>query len=500
MVVVVDGDQMISFDDESTWAIKEAYAEMMCLRGTMLWSVDMLKPISALHDSTSVDTHSGRLLSEQNFMSEGCDLCDDRNVVATFSVEYNGKTMSCVDILGMLRSEFVPRHSEQCLSIVSSFRSLCCMTDSPKCDICGADTDLIEDKIISYSGNAVTCGDLQDSFHHLTKMFSFRCSLARESLKYTCCSEPCRICPLGLDTNSHSMVEVGGKSMTCDQFEKMLKTSEIASGSDKCEDSISPHADVCCSHSSNNGAHSLLASTTPQSPCNICMRDNSRYELKLGAVVEYRGVSVSCLDLNSVLAQSEVYQSDICRSAQIALFDGCCYEQCSLCRDLSIKWDATVQYNNQILSCGELGSMFKLGSVREGSEQCDAMQSVYSSSCCFLPPKEKCNLCVSGSEVNTHGFVKMRSSSMHCVDLVNGLAEREEEGSDTCEKSKLAFNMTCCQGLFASKSNTDSTYYSWLRSENAQPSSSGSALLTQAYIMFYLVTQFIFSLARKYVF
>ncbi|EED92838.1 hypothetical protein THAPSDRAFT_262153, partial [Thalassiosira pseudonana CCMP1335] len=47
MVAVVNDDQMISYDDESTWAIKEAYAEMMCLRGVMLWSVDMLKATSS---------------------------------------------------------------------------------------------------------------------------------------------------------------------------------------------------------------------------------------------------------------------------------------------------------------------------------------------------------------------------------------------------------------------------------------------------------------------
>ena len=372
MVLVVDEDQMVSFDDETTWAIKEAYAEMMCLRGTMLWSIDMLDPKSS-------------------------HLPQNRNIEGQRSLSTSGSSPT-------------------------------------SCDICGTDLELIEDKSVFYAGSTTTCGDISSSLHLNTKELSFTCSVAKTSLTSICCA--------------------GSATHVTE-----IKEEEA--------DEIKDEVD----------------SSTQTKPCNICTMNDVHHELKSEAMVEYKGKSISCLDINSILSRSEIEGSEICSATQSFLSEGCCYKKCTLCgENKSLNYDATVKYNNQILSCNELGSMFTLGMVREGTDQCQAMQSSYSSTCCFEPPKKPCNLCGLGSmslEVDTHSFVKTRSSSLHCVNLFNDLAEREEEGSKTCEDSKLAHSMKCCHTPEHDQpSSSDATYYDW-RATHQMPESSAEAFFTK---------------------
>jgi len=376
-VLVVDKDQMISFDDETTWAIKEDYAEMMCLRGTMLWSVDMLIPNSPAAESES--SHSNRLLS----------------------------------------------------TLGSSPRS---------CDICGQGTILLENKSVSFAEKSTTCGEVS-SLHHQLKELSFKCSIAKTTFSRVCCTESCHMCPHRLDVNADAMIDFEGKIVSCIDLQVTL--SGFLHGSNKCNALVTLYQDVCCGQSFSP----LSISTTP---CSICMLNSVHHELKSEAEVEYKGKSISCLDVNSILSNSEIESSEVCSSTQSFLFDDCCYEKCTLCGNKSLRWDKIVKYNNEIISCNELSSIFTMGIVRERSEQCDAMQSAYSNYCCFEPPKKKCGLCNLGSmslEVNTHSFVKTKSSSLHCVNLSNALAEREEEGSKICEDSKLAYSMKCCNTM-----------------------------------------------------
>jgi hypothetical protein len=372
MVAVVDEDQMISFDDESTWAIKEAYAEMMCLRGTMLWSVDML----------------GKSYQPPGGARRSLSALDDVPPEATKS-DGDARSLS---------------------------------SSGPGCDICGGTgRELIESRWTSYAGNESTCGELSQSLQQKREL-SFTCSLARTSLVNSCCAD--------LD------------------------------------------------EADNGGDESQLVQAPPSTSCSICHRNNVHHELKSEAMVEYKGTSISCLDLNSVLAKNEVEGSNICSATQSMLFGGCCYERCSVCGDKTLRFDSTVTYNSQILSCDELDSMFNLGAVWEGSEQCDAMQSAYSSACCYdaPSPEDKCNLCGQGSleGVNTHAFVKTLSSTVHCVDLATSLAEREEEGSETCANSRLEYAGKCCT---SPAPDADASYYEWL-TDHMTPSSSNTSRLS----------------------
>lgn len=370
-------------------------------------------------------------------------------------------------------------------------------TDSSKlCNICGpgADVELVESRRVSYAGNNTTCGDLSASFHLSTKESSFTCSLARSSLASLCCVESCQVCPNGEEIKAKAKIDHGGKQVSCADYELTLRTSGFPRGSDECDSSVSRVAAICCLAKVEDEAVFSLVQTPSITP-NICERDNVHHELKSEAMVEYKGTSISCLDLNSILAKNEVEGSDIFLATQSMLFDGCCYEKCSLCGDKSLRWDATVKYNNQILSCDELPPMLTLGTVLEGSEQCDAMQVGYSSICCFKPPKKKCNICNKGSillEVNKHSFVKTRSSSLHCVNFVNGLAERVEEGSEVCEDSKLAYSTVCCNTT--SLPNTETSYDDWVDNPLVPSSSDAPFLFLKISLWSLITTSLLFTL------
>merc|ERR1739848_228125 len=264
------------------------------------------------------------------------------------------------------------------------------------------------------------------------------------------------------------MIALGDKRVSCVDYGLSLERAGIVKGSADCDTSVSGVSGHCCAVKSENEDLSSLKPDPSVTPCNICRRDNIHHELKSEAKVEYKGTLLSCLDINSNLAKTERERSDICLATQSALFDGCCYEKCSLCGDKSLRWDETVNYNNQILSCDELHPMLTLATVREGSDQCDAMQAAYSKTCCFTPPKKKCALC-NGGEVNKHTFIKTQTS-VHCVNLVHDLAEREEDGSEACEDSKAAYSSECCN-----MRNAEVSHYG--RMDDYMPSSSSNTHL-----------------------
>jgi chitinase len=490
MVAVVNDDQLISYDDESTWAIKEAYAEMMCLRGVMLWSVDMLKAPSSEPQARRMKSVDERVLSSNENESNtdvnsiamngesllGCSLCDGFKVLSGNKVDYAGSEVSCAEMDSMLNTVFIEQDSDKCEDIHSTYKVQCCANAPSKpCDICGAGKIVQEDKQVHYSGEDSTCGKLSTSFLQTMEMTSFTCSLAKTSLKNLCCADTCLMCGANEKINDLALIELDGEQVTCAEYETSLREAGHLNGSKQCASMVSSFSDVCCSSTLEAPVE------VKEAPCNICHRDGIHHELKAETMVEYKGASLSCVDVNSILVKNEKKGSDMCDATQDTLFDGCCYEKCSLCGEKDLKFDATVKYNNQILSCDEFSQLFSMGVTYKGSEQCDAMQAAYSQSCCYSAPVEPCNLCRDGSnlyELNTHAFAKTRSGShsSHCKALSTQLFQQEDEGSQKCLRSKTEYFDSCCNTQsIASHQPTaldGKTWNNWIADYMAPPSSS----------------------------
>jgi hypothetical protein len=391
-------------------------------------------------------------------------------------VDYAGSEVSCAEMDSMLNTVFIEQGSDQCEDIHSKYKVQCCANAPSKpCDICGAGKIVLENKQVHYSGEDSTCGKLSTSFLQTMELTSFTCSLAKTSLKNLCCAETCRMCGSDEKINDIALIELDGEQVTCSHYETILSEAGHLNGSEQCATMVSSFSDVCCSSTLEAPVE------VEEAPCNICHRDGIHHELKAEAMVEYKGASLSCVDVNSILAKNEKKGSDMCDATQDMLFDGCCYEKCSLCGDQDLRFDATVKYNNQILSCDEFSQLFSMGVTHKNSEQCDTMQAAYSPSCCYTPPTEPCNLCKDGSnlyELNTHAFVKTRSGShsSHCKALSTQLFQQEDEGSQQCLKSKTEYFESCCntQTVASHQPATPDgkTWNNWIADYMETPSSS----------------------------
>ena len=480
MVAVVDNDQMISFDDPSTWAIKEAYAEMMCLRGTMLWSIDMLKATSPLPSKRRTLSIPDQPLSDSSTQSEsigisgndllGCNLCGNQKILSGATVDYAGSMVSCSELEAMLSTVFVPQESAQCGDLHTTYSEHCChVAPSKSCDICDATSNkvILNNKPLLYAGKDTTCGDISDSLKFSTEEKSFTCSLAKTSLTNVCCVESCQMCNNIGEINAEAKIEFDGEEISCAEYESSMKISGLFMGTEECDASSVKYSGACCSVKAE--PKSETSASFPDVPCNICQKGEVQHQLKSETSVEYKGTSISCVDVNTILSKSETDGSEMCEATQSLLFDGCCYEKCALCGERDLKFDATVKYNNQILSCQEFGALFSMSNILESSDQCDAIQSAYSSTCCFKHPKSPCNLCEQGSQtydVIPNAFVKKRFATDHCVNILNTLAEREEDGSQTCKSSKAAYFSSCCDLSSKTESQPlpggDNSYVEWL--------------------------------------
>jgi len=477
MVAVVDDDQMISFDDPSTWAIKEAYAEMMCLRGVTMWSIDMLEATSTPESrrrslSATKPKPPDVSLSQSIGLSGddllGCSLCDHRRVYSTATVDYADSTITCSELEDMLSTVFVPQESDQCVELHSTFSDSCCQKVPMKpCDICGEKV-IMNNNSIFYAGKDTTCGEMSDSMKFTTEETSFTCSLSKTSLTNLCCAEPCHMCGKHEDFNENAIINTEGLNMSCGDYQATMKLSGVFKGSNECDISVSKLSETCCTQEVQPEEKLITSYVPPHStPCKICERGGVNHQLKAETKVEYKGASISCIDVNSILSKNEIEGSEICEATQSMLFDGCCYEKCSLCGDRSLKFEATVKYNNQILECGEFNALFGMGNINEGSDQCDAIQAAYSNSCCYEPPTKPCNLCQQGPstyDVLPNAFVKKRVGTDHCGNIVQTLAAREEEDSAQCRNSKDEYFSKCCDVSKKTKAlpGGENSYVEWL--------------------------------------
>jgi hypothetical protein len=64
------------------------------------------------------------------------------------------------------------------------------------------------------------------------------------------------------------------------------------------------------------------------------------------------------------------------------------------------------------------------------------------------------------------------------MNLADGLAEREEDGSPVCEESKLDYSTTCCVASNSPKPGSDASYYDWLADHLKKTSQNAASIAT----------------------
>lgn len=448
MVAIVDEDQMVSYDDEGTWSIKTAYAEMMCLRGTHLWSIDMLAPPS--------DSFNRRrrieAVSTSNTSESTCDVCQGTKLYSGVSVLHDNSELSCADI-----STLALDSTLDCATATERFGGLCC-ADKPTtpCTICEANSALDKGKSVHFQGETTTCGELHDSYYNLVDEHSFSCSVSKAMVASECCQAKCMMCGAGELVVGKS-IELDGEVVSCTNLEAQIFEQGIVEGSTQCSD-MSKELSSCCT-ANEEVAQVELSS---ELPCNICSSGTGHLELNSEALVEFKGLSVSCLEVNSILAKSETLGNEVCDTFQASLLDECCYQGCSLCGNKELSWNEIVTYNGEVLSCSELHSLFSMSSVQKDSVLCQDMEMAYADRCCFEAPSTPCNMCGPGMEVNMDAYIKDSSVPVSCHDYSLKLKERVDASDDMCSDAMGKHSAACCIGGDASSKDTTATYYDWL--------------------------------------
>lgn len=123
-------------------------------------------------------------------------------------------------------------------------------------------------------------------------------------------------------------------------------------------------------------------------------------------------------------------------------------EKCEICSGGGIPdWYAMVNVNGNAITCLELDSVIAESQIEQGTEQCGEVLGVAAPACCYVPPEEPCNICKHSSgyyDVMSSVEVDYGGSKATCGQIFNALFSREEQRSDTCSLVSQDLASQCC--------------------------------------------------------
>ncbi|KAL9188929.1 hypothetical protein ACHAXT_011419 [Thalassiosira profunda] len=419
-VMIKDDDQLISYDNAETFKAKVDYATNKCLGGTMIWAIDML-PLGTQSAGSRV---SGSGSGGGGASSGG-----------------GGGTGSGV---GGGRGEGGAADNSATASILS--------VEDAALAFCGKDWD----DAVSTCSRPCPTGLSDDCEPGETCFAGTPCGAGG----VIAAGDTCRICPdstsQGILTWVEVEVEIEGTttSTTCGELDYGVLRS-VTKDSEVCDEVKLEYSQECCY-------------TYPQDPCGLCRKGpvyyNVRSELN---VTMHDGNEASCGLVDKMLAPEE-NGGQQCVKTQDALFDACCYKQCSLCEGQGIKWwvdfdelqvsqrraeedrgdDAALAIvdNDEGKTCSSIDAALYSDFVEADTEQCFGIKSRYSTDCCYSFPQNPCGLCQKDDTTQTllwANEVEHEGRNVTC-GVIDNILNAEEQGSPTCNAAKDDYFSSCC--------------------------------------------------------
>jgi chitinase len=236
IVMVTDGNRLISYDNTVSFNRKIQYAEEMCLMGKMLWAIDMLKDGSNPLSSNSGNSALTGDPSDQSFCGK-----DFQDVI-------NGCKQPCPS-----------GDSSQCPPGEQCFANTGCSIDNigapppTMCRLCtDPSTQGMRDWLeVDFEGETMTCADADMNVISAYAKGSEECDSAKQSAASTCCynypNNPCMLCRSEtefMDLRANAEIEYDGMNMTCFDLSKRLGPEE--NDGQMCMDAQREHWDQCC--------------------------------------------------------------------------------------------------------------------------------------------------------------------------------------------------------------------------------------------------------------
>lgn len=270
----------------------------------------------------------------------------------------------------------------------------------------------------------------------------------------------CKICPDSASQGILSWVEVEIEidgtvtKTTCGDLDYGLFLG-VKKDSDVCDSVRLDHAQACCF-------------TYPQDPCNLCRKDLVHYNIRSDLNVTMPdGTEATCGLVNDMLAPEE-NSGERCVTTKDALYDTCCYRQCSLCDEQGLKWwvefdepvngrktqeesdddNQTMTEANSVSekkTCSSIDASLYSGFIEAEMDSCIETKSQYSSDCCYTFPTNACGLCKRGNTTSLlwSEEVEHEGKNVTCGVLDN-ILNAEDDGSPTCTTTRDALFDSCC--------------------------------------------------------
>lgn len=282
--------------------------------------------------------------------------------------------------------------------------------------------------------------------------------------------DTCKICP---DTSSQGIlswveieVELEGEttSTTCGDLDYGLLRS-VKKDSEECDSIRLDFSQTCCY-------------TYPQEQCTLCRKNSIYYNIRAEWEIMLPDGSLSTCGLASKMLAPEENAGQQCVTTRDALFDACCYKQCSLCDGQGIKWwvefdlpvevelmrdlqedegDTSTESNAQdesaeeevedeITTCSSIDSSLYLDFVEADTQECIDIKSQFTSECCYSYPTYPCGLCnQDGASLSLlwANEVEYDGKSVSC-GVVDNILNAEEQGETTCDSARENHFEDCC--------------------------------------------------------
>ncbi len=479
MVMVTDGNRLISYDNTVSFNRKSDYAKDNCFQGVMLWAVDMLKygsnPLSsnngnsALTGDPSDQSFCGKdyqdvitgckqpctsgdslqcPVGEICFANSGCSidnigappptkcrLCPDPSTQGMkdwLNVTYNGEEITCGDADMAILAEF-EKGSSECDAAKQSLGGQCCYqyAEMP-CMLCRTDTELLDLKSsveLEYEGETMSCPELSKRLGP-EENDSSMCLAAQMEHWDECCFDQCKLCDKKGVKWWHQ-VEYDDESMNCGELSNLIYSEEIAASNDTCTDILTEFDDECCY-------------TYPNDPCNICNTDGDPLTLMPAEEVEFNGSTFTCAEVSNFVSPFET-SSNQCVEAQGLAAESCCFDRCSLCGNgARLDRDVIVNVDGDESTCADIEAGLFNEKIDDGSENCTSVRSLHYDSCCFEIPDTPCQLCPTDEYMHFSTTVEFNDEDVTCRSVNNFLMERFDISSDTCSDARALLGETCC--------------------------------------------------------
>jgi len=450
MVMITDGNRLISYDNTVSFNRKIEYATDMCMMGQMLWAIDMLKdgsnPLTKSNGNTlATGTASDQSFcgtdiqdvingckqpcpsgdssqcppGQQCFANTGCNidnigsppptmcrLCPDPSTQGMrewLEVEFDGESMTCADADMSVISLFATG-TDECDSAKDTLASTCCFNypENP-CMLCRTETEFMDLRAlgeIEYEGTSMTCADLSKRLGP-EEFDGEICSAAQSEYFDQCCYHQCTLCDQK-GVKWWNEVEYEEQPLNCGELDSVLYNNETEVGDEMCTDIVSEFESECCY-------------VYPDDPCDICSKDGKKHTLMPDEAIEYDGSNFTCAEVNNFLSPFESASSQ-CLEVRDLSFESCCFDRCSLCGEGS-RMDPDVLAEPlekeggdenedrfrflqeesaplKLSTCGDIESSLFQEKTTDGSETCNAARAIHYDSCCFKIVSNKTPNCV----------------------------------------------------------------------------------------------------------